>query len=63
MDKQSYKRILADEMAKTSELRDKINQIKSLIENNSNDIELGKKIRTMYWDNKKNNNQLGLFNE
>jgi|TARA_A100001391_G_C4868444_1_gene224583 competence CoiA-like predicted nuclease len=63
MDKQSYKRILADEMAKTSELRDKINQIKSLIENNSNDMELGKKIRTMYWDNKKNNNQLGLFNE
>ena len=56
MDKQSYKRILADEMAKTSELRDKINQIKSLIENNSNDMELGKKIRTMYWDNKKNNN-------
>ncbi len=63
MDKQSYKRILADEMAKTSELRDKINQIKSLIENNSNDMELGKKIRTMYWDNKKNNNQLGLLNE
>ena len=63
MDKQSYKRILADEMAKTSELKDKINQIKSLIENNSNDMELGKKIRTMYWDNKKNNNQLGLFNE
>ena len=63
MDKQSYKRILADEMAKTSELRDKINQIKSLIEDNSNDMELGKKIRTMYWDNKKNNNQLGLFNE
>ena len=63
MDKQSYKRILADEMAKTSELRDKINQIKSLIENNSNDMELGKKIRTMYWDDRQNNNQLGLFNE
>ena len=63
MDKQSYKRILADEMAKTSELRDKINQIKSLIEDNSNDMELGKKIRTMYWDDRQNNNQLGLFNE
>ena len=63
MDKQSYKRILADEMAKTSELRDKINQIKSLIEDNSNDMELGKKIRTMYWDDKQNDNQLGLFNE
>ena len=63
MDKQSYKRILADEMAKTSELRDKINQIKSLIENNSNDMILGKKIRTMYWDDKQNDNQLGLFNE
>ena len=63
MDKQSYKRILADEMAKTSELKDKINQIKSLIENNSNDMELGKKIRTMYWDDRQNNNQLGLFNE
>ena len=63
MDKQSYKRILADEMAKTSELRDKINQIKSLIENNSNDKILGKKIRTMYWDDKQNDNQLGLFNE
>ena len=63
MDKQSYKRILADEMAKTSELKDKINQIKSLIEDNSNDMELGKKIRTMYWDDRQNNNQLGLFNE
>ena len=63
MDKQSYKRILADEMAKTSELRDKINQIKSLIEDNSNDMELGKKIRTMYWEDRQNNNQLGLFNE
>ena len=63
MDKQSYKRILADEMAKTSELRDKINQIKSLIEDNSNDMELGKKIRTMSWDDRQNNNQLGLFNE
>ena len=63
MDKQSYKRILADEMAKTSELKDKINQIKSLIEDNSNDMELGKKIRTMYWDDRKNGNQLGLFNE
>ena len=63
MDKQSYKRILADEMAKTSELKDKINQIKSLIENNSNDMILGKKIRTMYWDDRQNNNQLGLFNE
>ena len=63
MDKQSYKRILADEMAKTSELKDKINQIKSLIENNSNDMILGKKIRTMYWDDKQNDNQLGLFNE
>ena len=57
MDKQSYKRILADEMAKTSELRDKINQIKSLIEDNSNDMELGKKIRTMYWVDRQNNNQ------
>ena len=63
MDKQSYKRILADEMAKTSELRDKINQIKSLIENNSNDMILGKKIRTLNWDDKQNDNQLGLFNE
>ena len=63
MDKQSYKRMLSDEMAKTSELRDKINQIKSLIENNSNDMILGKKIRTMYWDDRQNNNQLGLFNE
>ena len=63
MDKQSYKRMLSDEMAKTSELRDKINQIKSLIENNSNDMILGKKIRTMYWDDKQNDNQLGLFNE
>ena len=41
----------------------KINQIKSLIEDNSNDMELGKKIRTMYWDDRQNDNQLGLFNE
>ena len=63
MDKQAYKKMLADEATISSELRDKINQIKSLIENNSNDMELGKKIRTMYWEDRQNNNQLGLFNE
>ena len=63
MDKQSYKRILADEMAKTSELRDKINQIKSLIEDNSNDMELGKKIREYFDTHNKNKNQLNLIQD
>ena len=63
MDKLIYKQMLADEMSTISELKDKINEIKSLIENNSNDMELGKKIRTMYWNDKENDNQLGLFNE
>ena len=63
MDKLIYKQMLADEMSTINELKDKINEIKSLIENNSNDMEVGKKIRTMYWNDKENGNQLGLFNE
>ena len=33
MDKQSYKRILADEMAKTSELKDKIKSLETRLMN------------------------------
>lgn len=63
MDKLIYKQMLADEMSTINELRDKIEQIKTLIEDNANDDDLGKKIRTLNFNVDKNKNQIGLFNE
>ena len=63
MDKLIYKQMLADEMSTINELRDKIEEIKTLIENNANDDDLGKKIRTLNFNVDKNKNQIGLFNE
>ena len=63
MDKAMYKQLVADLMKNESELREKIDEIKSLIENNSNDDDLGKKIRTINLGVEENTNQIGLFNE
>ena len=54
MDKLIYKQMLADEMSTINELRDKIEQIKTLIEDNANDDDLGKKIRTLNFNVDKN---------
>ena len=63
MDKQSYKEMLADEAIKVSELENEINRLQLLVAkysdqqreitkivyDNSNNMELGKIIRNMFW--------------
>tara|TARA_B100000700_G_C14671293_1_gene680917 strand:+ start:91 stop:333 length:243 start_codon:yes stop_codon:yes gene_type:complete len=77
MDKQTYKEMLADEMSKVSELENEINRLQILVAkysdqqrkitkmvyDNSNNMELGKKIRNMFWQEEKDEetNQMSLF--
>ena len=70
MDKLSYKRMLADEATKVSELENEINRLQLLVAkykdeqrkitkmvyNNSNNMELGKKIRGLYFEENKKSN-------
>ena len=48
MDKQAYKEMLADEVTKSSELKSKLDEIKTLVLDNSNNMELGKKVRNLF---------------
>ena len=77
MDKQTYKEMLADEMSKVSELENEINRLQILVAkykdeqrkitkmvyDNSNNMELGKKIRNMIWQEEEDvdTNQIKLF--
>jgi len=77
MDKQTYKEMLADEMSKVSELENEINRLQILVAkykdeqkkitkmvyDNSNNMELGKKIRNMIWHKEEDvdMNQIKLF--
>jgi len=77
MDKQTYKEMLADEAIKVSELENEINRLQILVAkykdeqkkitkmvyDNSNNMELGKKIRNMIWQEEEdvNTNQIELF--
>ena len=77
MDKQSYKEMLADEAIKVSELENEINRLQILVAkykdeqkkitkivyDNSNNMELGKKIRNMIWHEEEDvdTNQIKLF--
>jgi len=77
MDKQTYKEMLADEMSKVSELENEINRLQILVAkykdeqkkitkmvyDNSNNMELGKKIRNMIWQKEEDvdTNQIKLF--
>ena len=79
MDKLSYKQMLADEATKVSELENEINRLQILVAkysdqqremtkmvyDNPNNMELGKKIRNMIWQEEKDEetNQMSLFNE
>jgi len=63
MNKQSYKELLAEEFSKVSELENEINRLQLLVAkysdqqrkitkivyDNSNNMELGKIIRNMFW--------------
>ena len=77
MDKLSYKQMLADEATKVSELENEINSLQLLVAkykdeqrkitkmvyDNSNNMELGKKIRNMIWQEEEDvdTNQIKLF--
>ena len=77
MDKQTYKEMLADEATKVSELQNEINKLQILVGkyrdeqkkitkmvyDNSNNMELGKKIRNMIWHKEEDvdMNQIKLF--
>ena len=77
MDKQTYKEMLADEMSKVSELENEINRLQILVAkykdeqrkitkmvyDNSNNMELGKKIRNMIRQEEEDvdTNQIKLF--
>ncbi len=77
MDKLSYKQMLADEATKVSELENEINSLQLLVAkykdeqrkitkmvyDNSNNMELGKKIRNMIRQEEEdvNTNQIKLF--
>ena len=77
MDKQTYKEMLADEATKVSELQNEINKLQILVGkyrdeqkkitkmvyDNSNNMELGKKIRNMIRQEEEdvNTNQIKLF--
>ena len=77
MDKQTYKEMLADEAIKVSELENEINRLQILVAkykdeqrkitkmvyDNSNNMELGKKIRNIIWQEEEDvdTNQIKLF--
>ena len=77
MDKLSYKQMLTEEMSKVSELENEINRLQILVGkykdeqrkitkmvyDNSNNMELGKKIRNMIRQEEEdvNTNQIKLF--
>ena len=61
MDKQTYKEMLADEMARSSELKSKLDEIKTLVLDNSNNMELGKKVRNLFPLGEVGENQIKLF--
>ena len=61
MDKLSYKEMLADEVTKSSELKSKLDEIKTLVLDNSNNMELGKKVRNLFPLDEIGENQIKLF--
>ena len=61
MDKLIYKQMLADEMSTINELRDKIEEIKTLVFDNPNNMELGEKVRNLFPINEGGENQIKLF--
>ena len=61
MDKQAYKEMLADEVTKSSELKLKLDEIKTLVLDNPNNMELGKKVRNLFPLGEVGENQIKLF--
>ena len=61
MDKLIYKQMLADEMSTIHELRNKIEEIKTLVFENPNNMDLGEKVRNLFPANEGGENQIKLF--
>ena len=50
MDKESYKEMLSDSYNETSELKDILKTIKTMVHDTPNNMQLGKKIRSFFLD-------------
>ena len=50
MDKAMYKQLVADLLRKESKLKSKLQVIEDIVKNTPNNMELGKSIRNLYWD-------------
>ena len=61
MDKLSYKEMLVEETTKSSELKLKLDEIKTLVLDNPNNMELGKKVRNLFPISDDVENQIKLF--
>ena len=49
MEKSDYKEMLADSFTESSKLKDTIKTLKTMVHDTPNNMELGKKVRTMVW--------------
>lgn len=45
-----YKQLVADLLRKESKLKSKLQVIEDIVKNTPNNMELGKSIRNLYWD-------------
>tara|TARA_R100000278_G_C5427380_1_gene148837 strand:- start:482 stop:679 length:198 start_codon:yes stop_codon:yes gene_type:complete len=63
MEKQEYKEMISDLISENSDLKSKLEIIWDTVRNNPNNMQLGKVIRTMYWDerDKSQDRQMDLF--
>ena len=61
MDKLSYKEMLVEETTKSSELKLKLDEIKTLVLDNPNNMDLGEKIRNLFPISDDVENQIKLF--
>ena len=50
MDKQSYKRILSNSISEATYYKDLIKKIELTVKDTPNDMQLGKKIRNIFWE-------------
>ncbi len=66
MDKGQYKEMLSDAISENSYNKKIIEKVQNLVEDYPNNMQLGKKVRELYWslnDDRDISNQLNLFED
>ena len=65
MEKQDYKELTSKLISENSDIKSKLEIIWDAVRNHPNDMELGKVIRNMFWDERdvSDDRQLNIFNE